>query len=81
MKTFFGGFLGLLVFLAYIGNGLLFLYIYWTIIRENFVSIFLPITYLEIFIELITTPLFWIFTGIGLISFWGAKELSNEKEN
>ena len=63
---------GVLWVVGYLGNGMLFLYVEWTYLRQSFVQIFNPLLHLQVLGTLLTIPLFWFFLAIGLLGYYVA---------
>ncbi len=61
--------------LGYLGNGILFLYIEWSFLRQSFVQIFNPFLHLQVFGVLITTPLFWVFLAMAMVGYYAANSI------
>ncbi len=68
MKTIFE----LMSFAGVMGNSILWLYLWWTHIRESFVNLVNPFIQLAIFVELLTTPLFWVLTATAVVGHYAA---------
>lgn len=54
------GLFGFMWMIGFIGNGILFMYVEWTYIRQSFFNMINPLIHLQVMITLLTTPLFWI---------------------
>lgn len=66
--------------LSYLGNGILFLYIEWSFLRESFVQVFNPSLHLQVFGVLLTTPLFWIFLAMAVVGHYAASSIERHLE-
>jgi hypothetical protein len=66
--------------LGYLGNGILFLYIEWTYLRQGFAQIFNPILHLQILGTLLITPLFWIFLVVAVLGYYAALAIKKQLE-
>ncbi|PZO34899.1 MAG: hypothetical protein DCF17_19810 [Shackletoniella antarctica] len=53
--------------IGYLGNGLLFIYIQWSYLRQGWIQIFNPFLHIQVVITLLTTPLFWIFLMMAIL--------------
>lgn len=67
------GLFGLLHIIGYAGNGILFLYIEWCYVRNDWVEILNPFLHIKVLITLLTTPLFWIFLVLTVLGLFAAK--------
>lgn len=54
------GLFGFMWMIGFIGNGILFMYVEWTYIRQSFFNMINPLIHSQVMITLLTTPLFWI---------------------
>ncbi len=61
--------------LGYLGNGILFLYIEWSFLRQSFVQVFNPLLHLQVLGVLLTTPLFWIFLAMAVVGYYAATSI------
>ncbi|MCU0548478.1 MAG: WYL domain-containing protein [Leptolyngbya sp. Prado105] len=66
--------------LGYIGNGLLFAYVEWSFLRQNFLQIFNPLLHLQVLGVLLTTPLFWIFLAMAAVGYYMVMRLGRQLE-
>jgi len=64
--------------IGFIGNGILFMYIEWMYIRQNFFNIINPLIYPQVMITLLTTPLFWILLAIAISGHFGVTKLETK---
>jgi len=61
--------------LGYLGNGILFLYIEWSFLRQSFVQVFNPFLHLQVLGVLLTTRLFWIFLAMAIVGYYAVKNI------
>ena len=61
---------GLLYGAGFIGNGLLFLYVEWSYMRQSFLQVFNPLLHLQVVLTLVTMPLFWILTAVTVVGYF-----------
>ena len=64
------GLFGLLYGAGFIGNGLLFLYVEWGYLRQNFLQMLNPLLHLQVVVTLVTMPLFWILTAVTFLGYF-----------
>jgi len=60
---------------GYLGNGILFLYIEWSFVRQSFIQVFNPFLQLQILRVLLTTPLFWVFLAMALVGHYAVTKI------
>ncbi len=80
-KKLLQGTFGLLWMAGAFGNALLFLYVEWAFVRENFFQIFNPFLQLQVLLRLLTIPLFWlllILAGVGYFAMAGVDKTFDE---
>ena len=80
-KKLFQGAFGLMWMAGALGNALLFLYVEWAFVRENFLQIFNPFLQLQVLLRLLTIPLFWlllILAGVGYFAMAGVDKTFDE---
>jgi hypothetical protein len=80
-KKLFQGAFGLMWMAGALGNALLFLYVEWAFVRENFLQIFNPLLQLQVLLRLLTIPLFWlllILAGVGYFAMAGVDKTFDE---
>jgi len=56
-------------------NGILFLYIEWSFLRQSFVQIFNPLLHLQVLGVLLTTPFFWVFLAMAVVGYYAATSI------
>jgi hypothetical protein len=61
--------------LGYLGNGILFLYIEWSFLRESFVQVFNPLLHLQVLRVLLTSPYFWVFLAMAVVGYYAATSI------
>lgn len=66
--------------LGYLGNGILFLYIEWSFLRQSFVQVLNPFLHLQVFGVLLTTPLFWVFLTLAVVGHYAASGIARYLE-
>lgn len=66
--------------LGYLGNGVLFLYVEWSFLRQSFVQVFNPFLHLQVLGVLLTTPLFWIFLAMAVVGYYAASGIERHLE-
>ncbi|WP_353259857.1 hypothetical protein [Prochlorothrix hollandica] len=66
--------------MGYLGNGILFLYIEWTYLRQNFYQIFNPFLHLQVLGTLLITPLFWFFLGMVVLGYYGMISIEKNRD-
>ena len=71
---------GILWGLGYLGNGILFLYIEWSFVRQSFIQVFNPFLQLQVVGVLLTTPLFWVFLAIALVGHYAVTRIEGYLE-
>lgn len=79
MRTLLKGLSGLLMLVwgaGFFGNMLLFGYVEWLLIREQFWKILMPWLQLEVIGTLLGTQLFWILLAMTVIGYAGSAGLS-----
>jgi uncharacterized membrane protein YdbT with pleckstrin-like domain len=64
------GLFGLLYGAGFIGNGLLFLYVEWSYLRQSFLQVFNPVLHLQVVLAMLTMPLFWILTVVTVLGYF-----------
>lgn len=64
------GLFGLLYGAGFIGNGLLFLYVEWSYLRQSFLQFLNPLLHLQVLLTLVTMPLFWILTAVTVLGYF-----------
>lgn len=72
--------LGILWSIGYLGNGILFLYIEWTYLRQSFAQLFNLYLHLQVLGTLVTTSLFWIFLGLSVFGYTTASLIEKQLE-
>jgi len=80
-KKLLQGTFGLMWMAGALGNALLFLYVEWAFVRENFFQIFNPFLQLEVLLRLLAIPLFWlllILAGVGYFAMAGVDKTFDE---
>lgn len=65
---------------GYLGNGILFLYVERTYLRQSFVQIFNPLLHLQVLGTLLTIPLFWIFLVMAVVGYYAATSIEKRLE-
>lgn len=65
---------------GYIGNGILFLYIEWSLLRQGFIQVFNPFLHLQVLVILLTNPIFWVFLAMALVGHYVATRLEKHLE-
>lgn len=73
-------FFGFLWVVGVVSNGLLFLYVEWSYLRESFFQLFNPLLHLQVMLTLLTMPLFWILTAAIAIGYMGMNALGERIE-
>lgn len=71
---------GILWGLGYLGNGILFLYIEWSFVRQSFIQLFNPFLQLQVVEVLLTTPLFWVFLAMALVGHYAVTRIERYLE-
>jgi WYL domain len=66
--------------LGYLGNGILFLYVEWSFLRQSFVQVFNPLLHLQVLGVLLTTPLFWVFLAMAVVGYYAASSIERSLE-
>lgn len=70
--------------LGYIGNGILFLYVEWLMIKHNWINIFNPFLHIQAIIMLLTSWLFWvifIWTVVFYFAVHGVEKALDEEKS
>ncbi|BAU12050.1 hypothetical protein LEP3755_25780 [Leptolyngbya sp. NIES-3755] len=68
---------GILSSVGYVGNGILFFYIEWTFLRQNFIQILNPLLHLQVLSVLLTTPLFWAFLAMSFLGVFATASIES----
>ncbi len=68
---------------GYIGQGLLFAYIEYLILRENIVQIINPLLHVGVLVVMIQTVWFWLFLAMSVFGYFSAQGAQShiDKEN
>lgn len=66
--------------LGYLGNGILFLYVEWSFLRQSFVQVLNPLLHLQVFGVLLTNPLFWVFLAMAVVGYYAATSIDRSLE-
>jgi hypothetical protein len=66
--------------LGYLGNGILFLYVEWTFLRQSFIQLFNPLLHLQVLGVLIATPLFWMFLAMAVVGYYATSSIERHLE-
>lgn len=77
VKKLLQGAFGLMWMAGFLGNGLLFLFVEWTYLRDSFLQFLNPFLHLQVLLRLVTIPLFWILlmlTGVGYFAMAGVEK-------
>ena len=61
---------GLMYGAGFIANGLLFLFVEWSYLRESFIQMFNPFLHFQVLVTLITMPLFWLLTAVTVVGYF-----------
>ena len=72
------GLFGFMWIIGLIGNGILFMYVEWTYIRQSFFNMINPLIHLQVMITLLTMPLFWILLAMAISGYFGATALEKK---
>jgi hypothetical protein len=56
--------------IGYVGNGILFLHIEWTYLREGWIQIFNPLLHIQVILTLLSTSLFWLFLVMAVVGYY-----------
>ena len=71
---------GILFSLGSLGNGILFLYIEWSFVRQSFIQVFNPFLQFQVVGVLLTHPLFWVFLAVALVSHYAVTRIEKYLE-
>ena len=63
-------FFSVLWVIGYVGNGILFLYIEWSYLRQGWVQIFNPFLHVQVLLTLLSTQLFWIWSAMAIVGYY-----------
>jgi hypothetical protein len=61
--------------LGYLGNGVLFVYSEWIILQKSFIQILNPYIHFQVFVILLSTPLFWIFLSMAVVGYYAVSNI------
>jgi predicted DNA-binding transcriptional regulator YafY len=80
MMRLFQVIFGILWGLGYLGNGILFLYVEWTFLRQSFIQLFNPLLHLQVLGVLLATPLFWMFLAMAVVGYYATSSIERHLE-
>jgi hypothetical protein len=69
MKVLRGVF-GVVYGAAFIANGILFLWVEWTFLRQSFLQMLNPFLHFQVVLTLLTMPLFWVLTVVTIGAYF-----------
>lgn len=65
-------------FIGYVGNGILFLYIEWLYLHQDWMQILNPFLQTQVFLTLLSTPLFWLLLTIAILGHYLTKAIEKK---